>query len=329
MEYYPGTGRNHLFVPGPSNIPEKVQQAMARNNEDHRSPAFPKFSKSLLEDVKQIFKSKISTSFIFPSTGTGAWEISLTNTLSPGDKILTFRSGQFGVLWIRMMQRLKLDVDVVDSEWGTGVDLGILKKKLDEDSDFAIKALCIIHNETSTGVTNDLAAIRGILDAYKHPALLLVDGISSIGALDFRMDEWKVDVAITGSQKALGLPTGLGIVCASPKAIEASKTSKSIRAYFDWADYLEFYKVGSYWPYTPSGQLLYGLRAALDLILEEGVDNVIKRHHRLGHATRYIDLIFFFRELSLPNRSHTSFVFLSFQKSSKETRSMNDDSQQV
>ncbi|KAJ7300094.1 hypothetical protein O6H91_Y074500 [Diphasiastrum complanatum] len=286
MEYYPGPGRNHLFVPGPTNIPEKVQQAFNRGNEDHRSPAFPKLSKSVIDDVKRIFKTRTSTSFIFPSTGTGAWESALTNTLSPGDRIISFRLGQFSLLWIDQMQRLNFNVDVVDCEWGAGADLGALKSKLASDNSHSIKAVCIVHNETSTGVTNDISAVRAILDSYCHPALLLVDGVSSIGAIDFRMDEWKVDVALTGSQKALGLPTGLGIVCANPKALEAAKTSKSVRVFFDWADYQKFYKMGSYWPYTPSSQLLYALRAALDLIFEEGLENVIKRHNRLGQATR-------------------------------------------
>ncbi|KAH7423636.1 hypothetical protein KP509_12G065300 [Ceratopteris richardii] len=286
MEYQPGPGRNQLFVPGPVNVPEEVLRAMNRNNEDYRSPAMPILSKSVLEDVKRIFKTTTATSFIFPTTGTGAWESALTNTLSPRDKILTFRLGQFSLLWVDQMQRLNFDVDVVDVDWGAGVDPAVLRGKLQADYNHEIKAVCVVHNETATGVTNDLAELRSVIDACRHPALLLVDGVSSIGALDFRMDEWKIDVALTGSQKALSLPTGLGIVCASPKALEASKTAKSLRVFFDWNDYLRFYKMGTYWPYTPSSQLLYGLRAALDLIFQEGLDNVIERHSRLGHATR-------------------------------------------
>lgn len=286
MEYYPGPGRNQLFVPGPVNVPEQVLRAMNRNNEDYRSPAMPALSKSVLEDVKRIFKTTSATSFIIPTTGTGAWESALTNTLSPRDKILSFRLGQFSLLWIDQMQRLNFDVDVVDVEWGSGIDLAVLRDKLQADLNHHIKAVCVVHNETATGVTNDLAGIRTVLDKCKHPALFLVDGVSSIGALDFRMDEWSVDVALTGSQKALSLPTGLGILCASPKALEASKTAKSLRVFFDWNDYLRFYKMGTYWPYTPSSQLLYGLRASLDLIFEEGLENVIARHRRFGHATR-------------------------------------------
>uniref|UniRef100_A0A453RJ11 alanine--glyoxylate transaminase n=1 Tax=Aegilops tauschii subsp. strangulata TaxID=200361 RepID=A0A453RJ11_AEGTS len=286
MDYMNGPGRNHLFVPGPVNIPDQVIRAMSRQNEDYRSPAIPALTKTLLEDVKKIFKTTTGTPFLFPTTGTGAWESALTNTLSPGDRIVSFSLGQFSLLWIDQQQRLGFSVDVVESDWGYGADLGALESKLRTDSQHTIKAICIVHNETATGVTNDLHAVRKLLDAYRHPALLLVDGVSSICALDFRMDEWGVDVALTGSQKALSLPTGLGIVCASPKALEAAKTAKSVRVFFDWKDYLKFYKMGTYWPYTPSIQLLYGLRAGLDLLFEEGLDNVIKRHTRLGTATR-------------------------------------------
>ncbi|WOL17199.1 serine--glyoxylate aminotransferase [Canna indica] len=286
MDFVYGPGKNHLFVPGPVNIPEPVIRAMNRNNEDYRSPAVPALTKTLLEDVKKIFKTTSGTPFIIPTTGTGAWESALTNTLSPGDRIVSFLIGQFSLLWIDQQQRLNFNVDVIESDWGQGANLEILASKLQSDWSHTIKAVCIVHNETATGVTNNLAAVRKLLDEYGHPALLLVDGVSSICALDFRMDEWGVDVALTGSQKALSMPTGMGIVCASPKALEASKLAKSVRVFFDWNDYLKFYKMGTYWPYTPSIQLLYGLRAALDLIFEEGLDNVIARHNRLGKATR-------------------------------------------
>ncbi|KAK8582139.1 hypothetical protein V6N12_072334 [Hibiscus sabdariffa] len=286
MDYVYGPGKNHLFVPGPVNIPEPVIRAMNRNNEDYRSPAVPAMTKTLLEDVKKIFKTTTGTPFMIPTTGTGAWESALTNTLSPGDRIVSFLIGQFSLLWIDQQQRLKFNVDVVESEWGQGANLDVLAEKLAADHAHTIKAICIVHNETATGVTNNLATVRKLLDQYRHPALFLVDGVSSICALDFRMDEWGVDVALTGSQKALSLPTGIGIVCASPKALEASKSAKSVRVFFDWNDYLKFYKLGTFWPYTPSIQLLYGLRTALDLIFEEGLDNVIARHSRLGKATR-------------------------------------------
>ncbi|KGN48108.1 serine--glyoxylate aminotransferase-like isoform X1 [Cucumis sativus] len=286
MDYVYGPGRNHLFVPGPVNIPEQVLRAMNRNNEDYRSPAVPALTKTLLEDVKKIFKTTSGTPFLFPTTGTGAWESALTNTLSPGDRIVSFLIGQFSLLWIDQQQRLNFKVDVIESDWGEGAKLDVLAAKLAADTDHTIKAVCIVHNETATGVTNDLSLVRRILDEYRHPALFLVDGVSSICALDFRMDDWGVDVALTGSQKALSLPTGIGIVCASPRALEASKTAKSLRVFFDWKDYLKFYNLGTYWPYTPSIQLLYGLRAALDLVFEEGLENVIARHKRLGQATR-------------------------------------------
>ncbi|KAG8471578.1 hypothetical protein CXB51_036299 [Gossypium anomalum] len=269
MDNFYGPGKNHLFVPGPVNIPEPVIRAMNRNNEDYRSPAIPAMTKTLLEDVKKIFKTTTGTPFMIPTTGTGAWESALTNTLSPGDRIVSFLIGQFSLLWIDQQQRLKFNVDVVESEWGQGANLDVLAEKLAADRTHTIKAICIVHNETATGVTNNLATVRKLLDHYGHPALLLVDGVSSICALDFRMDEWGVDVALTGSQKALSLPTGIGIVCASPKALEATKTAKSVRVFFDWNDYLKFYKLGTFWPYTPSIQLLYGLRAALDLILRK------------------------------------------------------------
>ncbi|KAJ8446869.1 hypothetical protein Cgig2_016179 [Carnegiea gigantea] len=286
MDYFYAPGRNHLFVPGPVNIPEPVIRAMNRNNEDYRSPAIPALTKTLLDDVKKIFKTTVGTPFIIPTTGTGAWESALTNTLSPGDRVISFLIGQFSLLWINQQQRLRFNVDVIESEWGHGANLEIMASKLEADASHTIKAVCIVHNETATGVTNNLATVRKILDHYKHPALLVVDAVSSICALDFRMDEWGIDVALTGSQKALSLPGGLGIVCASPKALEATKTAKSVRAFFDWNEYLKFYRLGTYWPYTPSVQLLYGLRATLDLIFQEGLDNVIARHGRLAKATR-------------------------------------------
>ncbi|KDO44954.1 hypothetical protein CISIN_1g0157291mg [Citrus sinensis] len=286
MDYMYAPGKNHLFVPGPVHIPDQVIRAMNRNNEDYRSPAVPALTKTLLEDIKKIFKTTSGTPFLIPTTGTGAWESALTNTLSPGDRIISFLIGQFSLLWIDQQQRLNFNVDVVESDWGEGAKLDVLASKLAADTAHTIKAICIVHNETATGVTNNLSKVRKLLDEYRHPALFLVDGVSSICAIDFRMDEWGIDVALTGSQKALSLPTGMGIVCASPKALEASKTAKSVRVFFDWKDYIKFYNLGTFWPYTPSIQLLYGLRAALDLIFEEGLENVIERHRRLGKATR-------------------------------------------
>ncbi|URE34169.1 Serine--glyoxylate aminotransferase [Musa troglodytarum] len=289
MDFVYGPGKNHLFVPGPVNIPEPVIRAMNRNNEDYRSPAIPALTKTLLEDVKKIFKTTSGTPFLIPTTGTASSIHPSACTTAPVPHQLPSNNqflDQFSLLWIDQQQRLNFRVDVIESEWGRGADLDALASKLEADRSHTIKAVCIVHNETATGVTNDLAAVRKLLDGYRHPALVLVDGVSSICAIDFRMDEWGVDVALTGSQKALSMPTGMGIVCASPKAMEAAKTAKSVRVFFDWNDYLKFYKLGTFWPYTPSIQLLYGLRTALDLLFEEGLDNVIARHSRLGKATR-------------------------------------------
>ncbi|XP_035820082.1 serine--glyoxylate aminotransferase [Zea mays] len=237
VDYVYGPGRTHLFVPGPVNIPDPVIRAMNRQNEDYRSPAVPALTKVLLEDVKKIFKTTTGTPLMIPTTGTGAWESALINTLSSGDRVVSFLIGQFSLLWIDQQRRLGFDVDAVESEWGQGADLAALERRLRDDAPrHAIKAVAIVHNETATGVTNDLAAVRALLDKHAHPALLLVDGVSSICALDFRMDEWGVDVALTGSQKALSMPTGMGIVCASPRALEASKTARSVRVFFDWKD---------------------------------------------------------------------------------------------
>lgn len=286
MEYYPAPGRNHLFVPGPTNVPDAVARAMARPNEDHRSPAFPAISKTVIEDCKKLFGTTVGTCFLFPATGTGAWESTLTNTLSPGDHVISFRLGQFSLLWIDQMQRLKLNVDVIDCDWGAGADLAALRARLQADTSRRVKAVCVVHNETATAVTNDIGKVRQVLDECGHGALLLVDGVSSVGAIPFKMDEWRVDVGLTGSQKALSMPTGLGIVCAGPRALEAAKYSTASRVFFDWADYLKFYANGSYWPYTPSAQMLFGLRASLDLLFQEGLDNVFIRHHRLAEGTR-------------------------------------------
>jgi len=213
------SGRNHLFVPGPVNIHENVIRAMSVPGQNHRDPWFAPFYKKLVNDTRYIYQTKEATPFIFPGTGTGGWEAALTNTLSPGDKIITFRYGQFSHLWVDMMTRLGLDVTVIDRPWGEGAHEGLLEEALRKDTGKKIKAVAVVHNETATGVTSDIAGVRAAMDAAGHPALLLVDGVSSIGALPFKMDEWRVDVAVTGSQKAMSLPTGLAFVAASPKAL--------------------------------------------------------------------------------------------------------------
>lgn len=278
-------GRNHLFIPGPTNIPEPVRRAMVVASQDQRAPDVPAFTLPLYSDLKRIFKTETGQVFIFPSSGTGGWEAALTNTLSPGDKVLASRFGQFSHLWIDMCQRHGLDVDVIEAEWGEGAPVEEYAKRLEADKGHKIKAVLVCHNETATGVTSDVAGVRKAMDAANHPAMLYVDGVSSIASIDFRMDEWGVDLAVTGSQKGLMLPTGLGIVCVSQKALEARKEAKLRRCFFDFEDMIRTNREG-YFPYTPAMSLLHGLRAALDLLFDEGLDNVFARHHRMGEAVR-------------------------------------------
>ena len=278
-------GRNFLFVPGPTNVPDRVMRSMVVAMEDHRSSKFPELTRSLFPDLKRVFRANEGEVFIFPATGTGAWEAALTNTLSPGDRVLAPRFGQFSHLWIDMMQRLGLDVQVLEVEWGEGAPEEKIGEILREDRAHRIKGVMIVHNETATGVTSDIGAVRRAMDSANHPALLYVDAVSSLGSLDFRMSEWKVDLAVTGSQKGLMLPAGLGIVCASPRALEATKAAKCARVFFDFADMRRTNPDG-YFPYTPSLPLLYGLRTALDMLFEEGLEQVFARHRRLATGVR-------------------------------------------
>ncbi|MGH6737137.1 MAG: aminotransferase class V-fold PLP-dependent enzyme [Methyloceanibacter sp.] len=278
-------GRNFLFVPGPTNIPERILRAMHAPMEDHRSPDFPKLTLPLYEDLKKVFQTKDGQVFIFPASGTGAWEASLTNTRSPGDKMLAARFGQFSHLWIELARRHGLDVIVQEEEWGTGASPERIEEALRADKNHEIKGVMVVHNETATGVTSDVAAVRRAIDAAKHPALLYVDGVSSIASIDFRMDEWGVDLAITGSQKGLMLPAGLGIACVSQKAMAETKNATCTKAYFDFADHARTNPSG-YFPYTPALPLLYGLREALNVLFEEGLDNVFARHRYLASGTR-------------------------------------------
>ncbi|HYT03704.1 MAG TPA: aminotransferase class V-fold PLP-dependent enzyme [Gemmatimonadales bacterium] len=278
-------GRNFLFVPGPTNVPERILRAMDRAMEDHRSSAFPELATGLFRDLKKIFKTTTGQAFIFPATGTGGWEAALVNTLSPGDRVVAPRYGQFSHLWIDLAQRHGLRVDIIDVEWGEGAPVDRIHELLAQDTQHEIKGLLIVHNETATGVTSDVAAVRKAMDAASHPALLYVDGVSSIGSIDFRMDEWNVDLAITGSQKGLMLPAGLGIVCASPKAFAAREHAKCPRVFFDFGDMTRANTSG-YFPYTPSLPLLYGLRESLAMMAEEGLENVFARHHRLAEGVR-------------------------------------------
>lgn len=278
-------GRNFLFVPGPTNTPDRILRAMHRAMEDHRSSDFPALAGSVLEDLKQIFKTTSGQAFIFPASGTGAWEASLANTLSPGDKVLAARFGMFSHLWIDMAQRFGLQVEILDTEWGQGAPVERYHEALAADKGHQIKAVLFTHNETATGVTSDVAGIRAALNEARHPALLMVDGVSSIASIDFRMDDWGVDLAVTGSQKGLMLPAGLGIVCASQKALACYDQARLPRCFFDFGDMRKANATG-YFPYTPSLPLLYGLRESLDLLFAEGLDNVFARHHRLAEGTR-------------------------------------------
>jgi alanine-glyoxylate transaminase/serine-glyoxylate transaminase/serine-pyruvate transaminase len=253
--------------------------------EDHRSSRFPELSTSVLNDLKKVFKTTTGQVFIFPSSGTGAWEAALTNTLSPGDKVLASRFGQFSHLWVDMAQRLGYDVEVLDVEWGEGVPLELYAEILRADKRHQIKGVLACHNETATGVASDIAGVRRALDAAGHPALLFVDAVSSLGSIDFRMDEWGVDLAVSGSQKGLMLPAGLGILGVSQQALGALAGAKSRRCYFDLGDMIKANATG-YFPYTPALPMLYGLRESLNIIFEEGLEDIFFRHHYLAEGVR-------------------------------------------
>ncbi|TCM85851.1 aminotransferase class V-fold PLP-dependent enzyme [Rhodovulum steppense] len=279
------TGLTHLFIPGPTNIPEPVRQAMNVPMQDMRAPDFGDLTLGLFRDLKRVFRTETGTVFLFPGSGTGAWEAAITNTLNPGDKVLMSRFGQFSHLWVEMAERLGLDVEVIDVPWGAGCPVKEYARRLGADRKGEIKAVFVTHNETATGVTSDVAGVRQALDESYHDALLFVDGVSSIASIDFRMDEWGVDLAVTGSQKGLMLPAGLGVLAVSEKAMAASKTATMRRAYFEFSDMVTLNATG-YFPYTPPTQLFHGLRRSLDRIFAEGLDNVIARHRRLAEGVR-------------------------------------------
>jgi alanine-glyoxylate transaminase / serine-glyoxylate transaminase / serine-pyruvate transaminase len=279
------TGYPALFIPGPTNLPHALRTAMDIPLEDQRAPDFPAFTLGLFRDLKRIFKLRDGQVFLFPGSGTGGWEAAITNTLSPGDKVLASVFGQFSHLWVDLCRRHGLDVDAVEVEWGEGVPVEEYAKRLRADRQHKIKAVLVCHNETATGVTSDVAAVRRALDAAGHPALLMVDGVSSIASIDFRMSEWGVDLAVSGSQKGFMLPTGLAIVAASDKALQASRTAKCPRCFFSFGDMARANGDG-YFPYTPATTLLRGLRASIDLLEREGLENVFARHRRLAEGVR-------------------------------------------
>ncbi len=278
-------GRNFLFIPGPTNIPDRVRRALAMPQEDQRAPDFPQFMLPLFDDLKKIFRTESGQVFVFPGSGTGGWEAAIANTLSPGDRVLAARFGLFSQKWIDLCQRFGLEVDIIDVEWGRGAPIDEYAARLAADEGHKIKAVLFCHNETATGVTSDVAALRAALDAAKHPAMLYVDGVSSIASIDFRMDKWGVDLAVAGSQKGFMLPTGLAIVCVSQKALAARKAAKLPRCFYDFDDMIATNKDG-FFPYTPATTLLRALRESVDLLLEEGLENVYARHHRLAEAVR-------------------------------------------
>ncbi|MEK9709879.1 MAG: aminotransferase class V-fold PLP-dependent enzyme [Alphaproteobacteria bacterium] len=274
-----------MAVPGPTNMPFEVRRAMEVPLEDHRAPDFPEFTLPLLADLKTIFRTNSGRVFVFPGSGTGGWEAAISNTLSTGDRVLTASFGQFSSLWVDMCPEFGLDVVNCDVTWGEGVPLDQYQAALEADKSHQIKAVLVCHNETATGVTSDVGAVRRILDDLGHPALLFVDGVSSVGSLDFRMDEWGVDVAVSGSQKGFMMPTGLAIVGVSEKALDACAGSNLPSSYFNFHDMLKMNKQG-YFPYTPAATLLRGLRASIDMLIDEGLSNVVARHHRLATGVR-------------------------------------------
>jgi alanine-glyoxylate transaminase / serine-glyoxylate transaminase / serine-pyruvate transaminase len=277
-------GRHFLSVPGPTNIPDRVLQAMAFPAMDHRGPDFQNLSNNVLKKIKLIFKSEDPV-VIFPSAGTGAMEASLANTLSEGDKILMFETGHFATEWCQAARRYKLNVDFIPGDWRTGADPKIVEKKLREDKNHEIKAVLVTHNETSTGIKSQVEEVRKTIDITNHPALFMVDTISSLGSYDYNHQKWKVDVTVGGSQKGLMCPPGLSFNAISTKALEAYKKSNLTKSYFDWGQMLENNKNGFY-PYTPAVNLMYALNEAVDMLLEEGLENVFKRHKRHADATR-------------------------------------------
>jgi alanine-glyoxylate transaminase/serine-glyoxylate transaminase/serine-pyruvate transaminase len=299
------TGRHFLQIPGPTNVPDRVLQAMSFPTIDHRGPEFGALGKEVVAGMKRVFQTA-GTVVFYPSSGTGAWEAALVNTLSPGDKVLMFETGHFATLWRQMAGKLGIDIEFVPGDWRHGVDPARVEETLSQDRDHQVKAVCIVHNETSTGVASRVGEVRAAIDHARHPALFMVDTISSLASIDYRHDEWKVDVTVAGSQKGLMLPPGLGFNAVSDKALAASKNAKLTRSYWDWQAMLETGQTG-FFPYTPGTNLLYGLREALKMLLdEEGLDNVFARHARHGEATRRAVAGWGLETLCLDPREHSN-----------------------
>ncbi|HET6469600.1 MAG TPA: aminotransferase class V-fold PLP-dependent enzyme [Geminicoccaceae bacterium] len=278
------SGRHFLQIPGPTNVPDRVLRAIDRPTIDHRGPAFQKLAQEVLARLREVFKTG-GPVIVYPASGTGAWEAALVNTLSPGDGVLMAETGHFALLWQRMAGRLGLEVELLPGDWRHGADPERIGERLARDRAHAIKAVCIVHNETSTGVASQIAPIRAAIDAARHPALLLVDAVSSLGSLDYRHQEWGVDVTVAASQKGLMLPPGLGFNAIGERALRASETARLPRSYWSWDEMLAANAQG-FFPYTPATNLLYGLKEALAMLREEGLENVLARHARHAEATR-------------------------------------------
>jgi alanine-glyoxylate transaminase/serine-glyoxylate transaminase/serine-pyruvate transaminase len=279
-------GRHFLQIPGPTNVPDRILRAIDFPTMDHRGPDFATLGKSVLAGMRRVFQTTQSEVVIYPASGTGAWEAALVNTLSPGDRVLMAETGHFAALWQKMATRLGLDAEFLPGDWRHGADPEAIEKALRADAGKPVKAVCVVHNETSTGVVSRIAEIRKAIDTAKHPALFMVDTISSLASIDYRHDEWGVDVTVAGSQKGLMLPPGLSFNCVSKKALAASNSARLPRSYWAWDEMIASGK-GGYFPYTPATNLLYGLREALTMLLEEeGLDAVFARHQRHGEATR-------------------------------------------
>jgi alanine-glyoxylate transaminase / serine-glyoxylate transaminase / serine-pyruvate transaminase len=287
LDFHPA-GRHFLQIPGPSPVPDRILRAMSYPTIDHRGPEFGALGLKVLDGIKKIFKTSQPV-VIYPASGTGAWEAALCNTLSAGDAVLMYETGHFATLWKKMAENLGLKPEFLGlpgvEGWRRGVQADQIEARLRADANHTIKAVCVVHNETSTGVTSDIAAVRRAIDAAGHPALLMVDTISGLASADYRHDEWGVDVTVSGSQKGLMLPPGISFNAISQKAMNAHQSAKLPRAFWDWTDIVEMNKQG-YWPYTPNTNLLYGLSEALEMILGEGLDNVFARHQRLAAACR-------------------------------------------
>jgi alanine-glyoxylate transaminase/serine-glyoxylate transaminase/serine-pyruvate transaminase len=294
LDFHP-TGRHFLQIPGPSPVPDRVLRAMSLPTIDHRGPEFGALGRKVLAGLREVFKTQHPV-IVYPSSGTGAWEAALVNTMSAGDHVLMFETGHFASLWAKLAQRLGLNTEVMawqgaDEQlpaapgWRRGVDAALIERRLREDTARRIRGVCVVHNETSTGVTSDIAAVRRAIDAAGHPALLLVDTISGLASADYRHDEWGVDVTVSGSQKGLMLPPGIGFNAISPKAMEAAKTATLPRSYFAWDEIVAMNKDG-YWPYTPNTNLLYGLSEALEMLAAEGLPQVFARHQRWAAGVR-------------------------------------------